>query len=201
MFEEIEKIVYINLEERPDRREQVEKELSVFPPEKVLRFNAIRHRNGAIGASKSHIAVVELAIQNNWKNVLIVEDDMIWNKFEIGYPIYKKLVSNPFDVLCLGSACVQYNRETYKAKYVSTATAYLVNNHYYQTLLETFKDGLEKLTLDESKHALYALDRIWMHLVERDNWFVIQPTLCVQKPGFSNIENKFVNYNPQFGIW
>ena len=201
MFEEIEKVVYINLEERPDRMAEVERQLSVFPPEKVLRFNAIKHRNGAIGASKSHIAVVELAIQNNWKNVLIVEDDMIWNKFDTGYPIYEKLVSNPFDVLCLGSACVQYNPQTYKAKYVSTATAYLVNNHYYRTLLETFKDGLEKLTNDETKPSLYALDRIWMHLIERDNWFVVQPTMCIQKPGYSNIENKFVNYNPQFGIW
>ena len=201
MFQQIEKVVYINLEERRDRREEIEKQLSVFPSEKVIRFNAIKHRNGALGASKSHIAVVELAIQNNWKNVLIVEDDMVWNKFDTGYPIYEKLVSQPFDVLCLGSACVQYNSQTYKAKYVSTATAYLVNQHYYQTLLETFKDGLEKFTNDETKHALYALDRIWMKLIERDNWFVVQPTMCIQKPGYSNIENKFVNYNPQFGIW
>jgi glycosyl transferase family 25 len=201
MFEQIEKVVYINLEERTDRRAEVEKQLSVFPPEKVLRFNAIKHRNGLIGCGMSHIAVVELAIQNNWKNVLIVEDDMIWHKFDTGYPIYEKLVSDSFDVLCLGSACVQYNHETYKAKYVSTATAYLVNNHYYQILLETLKEGLEKLTKDESNHSLYANDRIWMKLIERDNWFVVQPTMCIQKPGYSNIENKFVNYNPQFGIW
>jgi len=201
MFEHIEKVVYINLEERPDRRADVEKELSVFPSEKIMRFPAIKHRNGAIGCSMSHIAVVELAIQNNWKNVLIVEDDMIWNKFDVGYPIYQQLVSKPFDVLCLGGACIQYDPTTYRAKFVSTATAYLVNNHYYQTLLETFKDGLEKLINNEDKYSLYALDRIWMHLIERDNWYIIQPSLCVQKPGFSNIENKFVNYNPQFGVW
>lgn len=201
MFEEIEKVVYINLEERPDRRAEIQKQLSIFHHEKIVRFNAIKHRNGAIGASMSHIAALELAIQNNWKNVLIVEDDMVWNQFDVGYPIYKKLVSNPFDVLCLGSACVQYNPETYKAKYISTGTAYLVNNHYYQTLLETFKEGLEKFMKDESKHSSYALDRIWMKLIERDNWFVVQPTLCIQKPGYSNIENKFVNYNSQFGLY
>ena len=201
MFEEIDKVVYINLEERTDRKNQVEKELSIFPPEKVIRFNAIRQQNGAIGASMSHIAAIELAVKNEWKNVLIVEDDMIWNQFEIGYPIYKKLVSNPFDVMFLGSACVQYEPETYRAKYVSTGTAYLVNNHYYQTLLETFKEGLEKFINDQSKHSLYALDRIWMKLIERDNWFVIQPTLCIQKPGYSDIENKVVNYNAQFGVW
>jgi hypothetical protein len=126
---------------------------------------------------------------------------MVWNKSHIGYPIYEKLVLNPFDVLCLGGACVQYNPQTYKAKFVSTGTAYLVNQHYYKTLLETFKDGLEKLTNDESKHSFYALDRIWLKLIEKDNWFIIQPSLCVQTPGFSNIENNFVNYNAQFGLW
>jgi len=108
MFEEIEKVVYINLEERTDRRAEIQKQLSIFHHEKIVRFNAIKHRNGAIGCSMSHIAALELAIQNNWKNVLIVEDDMIWNQFDRGYPIYKKLVSNPFDVLCLGGACVEY---------------------------------------------------------------------------------------------
>lgn len=201
MFEEIEKVVYINLKERTDRRAEIEKQLSIFHHEKIVRFNAIKHQNGALGASMSHIAVVEMAIQNNWKNVLIVEDDMVWNQFNIAYPIYEKLVSKPYDVLCLGSACVEYDRQTYKAKYVSTATAYLVNNHYYQTLLETFKEGLENFMNDESKHSLYALDRCWLKLITKDNWFVIQPTMCVQKPGYSNIENKFVNYNPQFGVW
>lgn len=201
MFEEVDKVIYINLEERTDRKNQVEKELSIFPREKVIRFNAIKHRNGLIGCVLSHIAVFEMAIQNNWKNVLIVEDDMVWNRFEVGYSIYKRLVSNPYDVICLGGACVQYEPETYKAKYVSTTTAYLLNNHYIPVILENFKEGLEKLKIDERNHASFALDRHWMKLINRDNWFVIQPALCVQTPGYSNIENKFVNYNPQFGVW
>lgn len=201
MFKQIEKVVYINLEERRDRRLEIEQVLSIFPPDKVLRFNAFKHRNGLIGCGMSHIGVIELAIENKWNNVLIVEDDMVWNMPNVGYPIFNKLVANQFDVLCLGGACVDYDRATYKAKYVSTTTAYLVNKHYYQTLLETFKEGLEKLILDESKHSSYALDRIWLKLIGRDNWFVIQPTLCMQKPGFSNITNGFVNYTSQFGLY
>ena len=199
MFEEVDKVVYINLEERPDRRIQVEKELSVFPSEKVVRFSAIKHKNGAIGCSMSHIAVVEMAIQNNWKNVLIVEDDMTWNKFDAGYAIYKKLVSNPFDVLCLGGASVKCNSE-YKAEFVSTTTAYLVNSYYFSTLLETFKEGLENLKVHEDLQHLYALDRIWMKLMVKDSWYIVHPPMCVQRPGYSNIENKFTNYSAQFGV-
>lgn len=199
MFEEVDKVVYINLEERPDRRIQVEKELSVFPSEKVVRFNAIKQTNGALGASMSHIAVVEMAIQNNWKNVLIVEDDMTWNKFDGGYAIYKKLVSNPFDVLILGGACVTCSSD-YKAEVVSTATAYIVKNHYFKTLLETFKEGLEKFINNQELHHKYALDRIWMKLMAKDNWYIVHPPMCVQRPGYSNIENKFTNYSAQFGL-
>ena len=52
----IDKIFYINLDERKDRKEQIEKEFEKFeiPLEKVERFEAIKHQYGMIGCSKSH---------------------------------------------------------------------------------------------------------------------------------------------------
>jgi hypothetical protein len=42
VFPFIERVVYINLNERTDRRAHIERELAtVFPPEKVIRFAAI----------------------------------------------------------------------------------------------------------------------------------------------------------------
>ena len=92
MLEYIEKVVYINLEHRTDRKELIEKELSIFHSEKVIRFNAIKEDNGHIGSSKSHIEVLKLSIKNDWKNVLIVEDDASWHNLENGYPIFEKLI-------------------------------------------------------------------------------------------------------------
>ena len=76
MSENIEKIFYINLERRTDRREEVEGELSkINLLEKVERFNAISHVNGSVGCGQSHLAVLKLAKERKYKNVLILEDD------------------------------------------------------------------------------------------------------------------------------
>ncbi len=73
----ISKIVYINLDHRTDRNmemlEQFEK--LKIPKDKILRFSAIKHDNGSIGCTQSHIAVLEMAIREKWENVLILEDD------------------------------------------------------------------------------------------------------------------------------
>ena len=50
----IENVFYINLETRKDRKKQVEQELNALGW-KYERFNAIRHTNGRIGCSMSHL--------------------------------------------------------------------------------------------------------------------------------------------------
>jgi glycosyl transferase family 25 len=194
-MELIEKVVYINLERRKDRLEQIQQELSIFPPEKVQRFNAISHEKGAIGCSMSHIAVLEMAISQNWKNVLIVEDDMQWSNFS--EVILRSLLSQPYDVIGLGGTFVRYNKHTYKASFFSTTTAYVISNHYYSVLLQNFKEGCQKL-IESYEPPKYALDRYWQQIQSRDDWYIIMPPICIQRPSYSDIENTNVNYNSLF---
>ena len=196
-MELIEKVVYINLERRKDRLEQIQKELSIFPPEKVQRFNAISHEKGAIGCSMSHIAVLEMAISQNWKNVLIVEDDMQWSNFSQTIELLNKLLSQPYDVIGLGGTFVNYNRNTYKAYSFSTTTGYVVSNHYYSVLLENFKEGCQKL-IEKYEPVKYAIDRYWNQIQSRDNWYIIMPPICIQRPSYSDVENADVNYSLKF---
>ena len=91
----IEKVVYINLERRADRKVQVESELSIFLPEKIVRFAAIEDNPGCIGCSKSHVAVLKMAIQHQWRNVLIVEDDLLFQNFDAGLSKFMSIVSRP----------------------------------------------------------------------------------------------------------
>jgi len=195
-MELIEKVVYINLDRRKDRLVQIQQELSIFPPEKVQRFDAISHEKGLIGCVKSHIEVLELAISNNWKNVLIVEDDMQWSS-NFSDVILRKLLSQSYDVIGLGGTMVNYNRNTYKASFFSTTTAYVISNHYYSVLLENFKQGCQKL-VESYEPQKYALDRYWQPIQARDNWYIIMPPICIQRPSYSDIENTDVNYGPLF---
>jgi glycosyl transferase family 25 len=188
----IDHIVYINLESRTDRKQQVEKELSIFPSEKVTRFDAIKQEPGGIGCSMSHAGALKLAIQNNWKNVLIVEDDVQWTDLANGMPLVKKLAKNPFDVICLSGHGVKFNYKTYKLESCHGRTAYLVNNHYFKTLLANFEEGLQKL--QQTYTHDYRGDVYWNKLQKKDNWYIIMPQMCIQRPSFSDIENKFVDY-------
>ena len=71
----IEHIFYINLEHRTDRRAEIESELDAYGL-KYERFNAFyTPPDGFIGCAQSHLAVLKLARERGYKNILIVEDD------------------------------------------------------------------------------------------------------------------------------
>lgn len=193
-FNFIEKVIYINLEKREDRKEQVEKELLLyFDPKKIIRFNAIYDDKGIIGCVKSHINVIEMAFKNNWDNCLIVEDDVMWNNFNDGYTILEKINKNNYDVIVFGGTFSNYNSD-YKLNECKTTTAYLIKKHYYLTLLNNFKESLN-LLLETNDRPNYSLDIYWNKLQKTDNWYIIVPSLCIQRPSFSNIENCNVDYN------
>jgi len=196
MFEFIEKIIYINLEHRTDRKQQIEDVLKIFPSEKVIRFNAIKQQPGFIGCTQSHIAVLEMAQKEGWKNCLILEDDAIWSNFDNGCVLLEQLVQKPFDVITLGIAHAKYTSE-YKLISGQTATAYLVQQHYYQTLLTNFKESLQGL-ISTGKYGVYALDQHWKKLQPTDNWYSVIPSLMIQRQSFSDIEKRNVDYSKQF---
>lgn len=197
MFEFVEHIVYINLDHRLDRKIQIEKELSqYFPIEKIKRFSAIRHDHGGIGCTKSHIAVLKMAIAEGWKNYLVVEDDAMFSNFTKSYPLFDKLVNKPFDVITLG---ISHARYTPEMKLISgqTTTAYIVQNHYYETLLENFSEGLNRFMLT-GNYGAYAIDQFWKILQMVDNWYCVIPSLMIQRPSFSDIERRNTDYSKEF---
>jgi len=200
MFDFIDKVVYINLERRTDRRISIEAELArFFPHWKISRFGAIHHEKGYIGCTMSHINVIELAISRGWKNCLIVEDDAIWSNKAEGYLLLKKLVKQPYDVITFGTTFTIYDRETYKLHGGQTTTAYLVNSHYYQTYLDNMKEGLVKL-IETGNKKQYAIDSYWKRLQAKDNWYCIMPALMIQKDGYSDIEKSYTKYDNFFKL-
>jgi len=183
-FSFIEKVVYINLSKRNDRKEHMKNILSIFPQEKIVRFNAIENKKGAIGCSQSHIGVIKMAIKKKWENCLVLEDDAIWNRFEEGYNLFNNLFKKDFDVIVLGGYLPVYDKKTYKLESCSCAGAYFVKKHYYKTLLDNFEEGLSKFYLE---HYGNAVDVYWIHLMKKDNWYIVYPQLFLQKDDYSDI--------------
>jgi glycosyl transferase family 25 len=190
-FESVDKIVYINLEKRVDRNTQIMRELKNVSQNKILRFNAIESDPGYIGCSKSHIEVLKMAIKNNWKSYLVVEDDMIWVDFENGY---KRFLSLPEtrDVVMLG--CHNFKTHGLRVTKGQGGHAYIVYNHYYLVLLANMEEAFDKLLKDPTNYQSFALDIYFNKLQERDNWLVVNPPMCLQRPGYSDIEKRLVDY-------
>lgn len=198
----IDSIVFINLEDRKDRLEHIKKTLWSINPSKIHRFNAIYDKHGHIGCSKSHIGCLELAMENNWKNVLILEDDFTWNNYDETIKIFKKIYeTNPdFDVISLGNVGSQFDKNTYRLYSGQTATCYLVNRHYYKALRDVFEEGLINMERDPNSHNLNAVDQIWKKLQKKDKWYIVNPALGIQKSSHSSICNQQVDYKSMFNI-
>ena len=186
MWEFIEKIIYINLDHREDRRKVMTKffEDAQIPLEKVERFSAIKRKRGAIGCLESHTQVLKMAKEKKWKNVLILEDDLEWLG---GYERLEELVKLNWDVIMLVGWYWKYDFP--KVTNANNAGAYLVNESYYDTLLKNRQYGLSRLSKAlgfDFNTSKYDADNYWKVLQKTDNWYGLNPCICRQVDGFSD---------------
>jgi hypothetical protein len=70
----------------------------------------------------------------------------------------------------------------------------MVKSHYYDTLIENFRNGIKLLLQNPDKRILYAIDKYWFQLQGKDNWYLIIPLTVSQKEDYSDIEKKYTNY-------
>jgi GR25 family glycosyltransferase involved in LPS biosynthesis len=198
---DIKNIVYINLDERPDRKTHIEQQLNKVGFKRFKRFKAIKTTNGAIGCTMSHLKCLETARDRKLTHLLVFEDDTLFLDPPHFHKQFNTFLSRhkSWDVVLLaGNNMVPYTRiddTCIKVTYCQTTTAYLVNGSYYNTLISNIKDGLQKLMQDQANRFLYAIDKYWLTLQQKDNWYLIVPLKVIQKEGYSDIEKRVVNYN------
>ena len=190
---------YINLLSRPDRKTHVENQLLSIGIN-AERFNAIKMKNGAIGCSMSHLKIIEIAKKNNWDHVLIVEDDILFTKPTMFIEQFNKFLKkhNDYDiVLIAGNNLPPYKTiddTCVKVTQCQTTTGYLVKNHYFDTLIKNYKEGLLNLIKDPINHRLFAIDKYWFNLQKKDKWYLITPLTVTQREDYSDIEKRPTNY-------
>lgn len=160
------------------------------------QFEAIEHNIGAIGCSRSHRAIIQMAKENKWPAVQIFEDDVYFNlraSAEIWNEAILQLPSD-FDILSGGSYYWQdrilFSDNLYQltGKWSSTHCL-LVSERCYDVILshpET-EDGKPPIDLWLSKQGLKV--------------FITRPTIAIQYDGWSNCANKETNYNETHKIF
>lgn len=198
--------IYINLKKRPERKKEALEELKKIGITQTLQtthptaihLEAIEEENGAIGCTKSHIKCLEIAIANDWEQVFICEDDIVFTQPELFLQQLQKFIDNPpnpdWDLLMVtGNNNDRYDKienVDYCVKltgFCQTTAGYIVRKHYYNRLLENYKQGLEKFEKNPNEDKLYSIDQQWKSLQSNDNWYFIMPPTIVQRPGYSDI--------------
>jgi hypothetical protein len=148
-----------------------------------------------------YFIVRNIKTTNNWNHVLIVEDDIQFLDPTLFIENLNHFLSSDiiWDVLLIagnnvpphtkcGDFCVKVSK-------CQTTTGYLVLNHYYDTFIENIKEGINLLIKNPNDHFFYAIDKYWLSLQEKHNWYLITPLSVIQREGYSDIENKNTNYS------
>ncbi len=208
-FDFIDKVIYINLDKRTDRREQIENELHKMgcPKEKYIRFSAHFTDPGSIGCTMSHRDVLQIAKDNEWSNVLIFEDD-----FELIVEpsvFHNQLITfftnppNKWDVLFVSYNVIESQDANNhlsdiisRTTNVQTTSGYLVNKPFYEQLLNNFSEASYLHIQNPYTHWLYILDQYWKHLQAdlSTYWFYFKERLGRQREGYSDLAKGIVNY-------
>ena len=201
----IDKIFVINLEYRTDRKKQMIKELEKHNITNYEFFKAVRpnhqdiiewnnnychkelkifkkrpkkflnYQIGCLGCLKSHLEVCKLALERNYKNILILEDDteFIYNL----KTLYKfsSQINNNYDMLYLCGSHLgtkeKISENIIKVKGTYTTGSYLIRENVMKFLVKNIQSYSKKKSM------------FFIHKKFKQNLIVIVQYLTLQNKG------------------
>jgi glycosyl transferase family 25 len=192
-------VIYINLDNRLDRRAEIEAELKRIrvPEEKILRWSATRMRNGIIGCCMSHIAVLEhiQTLPESIQTILVLEDDSEFlqdvDKVKDSLDKFLELPRDSWELALLSYTVLDrenYNDLVSLTLMAQLASAYLVNRKFSHRLLAVWKEGLAKL-IETGNVQHYAVDVYWWKIMQDRKSFYFNEALCSQRESYSNLDH------------
>ncbi len=205
-YDDIDAFIYINLENREDRKELLLNEFKKLdiPEDKIRKVSGVRiPKNGHKGCIQSHILALQMAKLNNWKKVAIFEDDA---QLSVEPQVFKDMVEKAmkqekWDIIILHGAnqSVKENgdipgaSELHYLKHSTQSTVYIIKSSYYDKLLNLFIHCNDMMSKDNweipGSWEGHALDQQWNKLVERDNWIGFKTNLMRQRDISSSINS------------
>jgi GR25 family glycosyltransferase involved in LPS biosynthesis len=190
-------VFYINLKIRKDRNLSMVKELSKYNIKAKRVCGTIKsepspHKinSGQLGCLLSHKKIIEQASQKHYDHILILEDDIVFKNTELKN-IHNYWLSLPsdWDMFYLSGnnfmGLNKINNYIYKTNGTLSTGAYAIRQKAYNKILSILNSKIYDKPID----SYYAA----MH--HDMNAYVCVPSIAYQKPDFSNIENKFVDYS------
>ena len=206
-MDKIDKVFYINLKHRNDRREEIEQELkSKFLFDKTERYEAILHESPILGCTMSHITLWRNMIQNNWKTMMVIEDDAMLQTTRENIDRYiNAFLEDPnADFLSISNSCgdfTDYNEFFNRAKNSQTSSCYVIKLHTVRDLLRFyFKNEEDMFAVKENDPELDSkvgwIDVAWLEYQKVYNFLIPkEKQIIIQRESYSDIQRKVTFYN------
>jgi GR25 family glycosyltransferase involved in LPS biosynthesis len=203
----------INLQHRADRRQECIGELrkvGMDASDNVFFEAKSEPDFGALGCALSHAKVLaDFLFRDDKPFALILEDDFLIRDAATFVSTVTKFCNQDFlwDVFLLGHNSAVPIEPTHFENAVrvvnsQTASGYLVGRLYAIKLIDYFFRSAELLRryqyLPEPNKAItksfFSCDILWKELQIKDRFVVPLPSLIVQRPSYSDIEKRNVDY-------
>ena len=186
--------VCINLERRADRWQRMQAEFARHGLDRVRRVSACdgnalvlppnwKHTAGAYGCLLSHVAVVQAARELGHENVLIFEDDAVFDpEFTTKFVSFSGEVPADWDLLYFGA--LHKDEPVRVSDHVYRITQ--ANSTYAYALKRTVFDAFVEL----NTRAEHVLDVNAYALQERFNCYCFMPNLAWVQSEYSDVQNR-----------
>ena len=198
--------IYINLDERLDRKEHIEKLKSQYSFFRNLkRFKAYKNNsNPLVGRGVSHIKALEMMLTIDDDYFLIVEDDLIilnhqnFLKFEDDF---KKIINKNWDIIILtpygtrDKSFTDYEDLNFsRITDNEISTGYIIKKNFIRVLIDIFRYGVANLIRGGDPN-MYAHDQIWKTIQNKNLFLYYNNIFAGQLPGYSSVKKCDIDYN------
>jgi len=192
-------IVYINLEHRQDRRNQIETEFQTLGISQATRFDAIKDIPGALGCARSHLAVLSKWNSKEDRLLMVCEDDaqFLADRKTLDAFICEFQKNDKMDILCIGYRAkngIKVNAKFILTSNTQTTSCYVIKPYMRNILLANFSSSVTRLKQGESEPTA-SIDQVWKELQSTYHFVVPSIRLLIQRESYSDILHEHVNYN------
>jgi len=196
-FDYFKEIYCINLDRRVDRWELVQKEFeSVGVMERVQRVSGVDHPDGRIGLIKSFLKIFKDVKERGVENVLIFEDDVTFmnNPIENLQKAIEQVGNINWSLFYLGAntheKCNIFRPNLILLRNAFSAHAVAYSNKTYNQIINKFENTNEIKSIDDINDVFFCKE-----IQNKRTCFLVNPIIATQRPSFSDLEKKFVDYS------
>ena len=198
------KIYCINLDRRPDRWEHFLNQSKKFNVPNFERVSAIdgtlidvskyntNLNNGEIGLVLTTIGIFEDSIKNNYENILILEDDCVFEDEMKNVDLFFQNLPENWDMIYFGG-----NHNTHGGYEQPQIVNDFVKKvlYTYSSHMVGFNKKIFNKILSLMKTYQFQVDIVYSRLQKENNCYTFYPRLSTQLVDYSDIQNKITDYN------